>query len=300
MTQTQRSRGVYFLANDDVLELTIAFLNSFRFHNSEIQLCLVPYNDKYASIARLQERFAFTVFDNADVLRLCDAISLTFHGRVCGAYRKLAMWEGRFEEFVYIDVDTIVLANISFAFHSLGYADIVTSHSNMPKLIRFVWKDSILEAGLLSREQIQYAANTGFLLSRKPFSALNALRTTADSALGLRKHMALECQEQPLLNYLIVTSGRKYSSFYQLFREGTYRDVMFEFWAGMEGGVVDNGQITYPGYPSPIFLVHWAGLWKSEDGSVRQDVPYKELWQYYRELQLPLRSVDGTCPYGNG
>ena len=43
-------RGVYFLANDQCVELTIAFLNSFRFWNPSISLCFVPFDDRVASV----------------------------------------------------------------------------------------------------------------------------------------------------------------------------------------------------------------------------------------------------------
>jgi len=35
--------GVYFLANDCVLDLTVTFLDSFRKHNPVTTLCLVPF-----------------------------------------------------------------------------------------------------------------------------------------------------------------------------------------------------------------------------------------------------------------
>lgn len=38
---------VYFMANNKVLDMTIAFLNSFRMHNKELPLCLIPYNNDF-------------------------------------------------------------------------------------------------------------------------------------------------------------------------------------------------------------------------------------------------------------
>ena len=108
-------RGVYFLANDGILDMAIAFLNSFRTYNPSTALCLIPYADDVEQFTSLHQQYNFTVWSDVDKLRWCDDISWSFHGCVVGQYRKLAMWEGPFDRFVYIDCDTVVLHNIDFA-----------------------------------------------------------------------------------------------------------------------------------------------------------------------------------------
>jgi hypothetical protein len=96
--------------------------------------------------------------------------------------------------------------------------------------------------------------------------------------------MELSCMEQPFLNYAVVTSGYIYTSLTNLYRAGVSSDLKFEFWAGTGGAHVDDGSLSYK---MPIFLVHWAGIWKQLDGKTAE-LPYVELWQHYRNLNFTL------------
>lgn len=278
------ARGVYFLANNHVIELAIAFLNSFRTHNPNIPLCLIPFDDKVDKILELRETYSFEVYENQDLLTACDEMSAKFHGHVCGAYRKLVAWDGPFEEFVYIDTDTIVVQPIDFVFENLAHADIFTANSNVPAMRKWVWKDSIDESTVLSREQISFAANSGFFVSKSKLLSMAYVKTKIDAALELKEHMELHCMEQPLLNYLIVTSGYRYGSLLEFRKSKINRRVKHEWWAGTPGGYVRKGKFRLLFGP-PIFLVHWAGVWQ-KDGGTLADIPYKRLWDYYRHLDL--------------
>jgi hypothetical protein len=299
-----KNRGYYFLANNTVLDLSIAFLNSFRTSNPDAQLCFIPYNDDHSEILALRDIYKFEVFGDSDLLRHYDCVSTRFHGNVDGSYRKLAMWDGIYEEFAYIDIDTIVLANADFAFRFLAEFPCLTSHSNIPQIRQFVWKDSIYETGRLSGEQISFSANTGFIVSEKGLIDRERIFKEVDNAVALKDHMALACQEQPFLNYLIVTSGKPFTSLHTLYYEHEIQDrIMLEKWAGVRDSIALNGHL----YPTtkPTFLVHWAGEWQpdkfdfmcykvlkrlrlmSEDRipKLRILMPYKRLWKHYRYMR---------------
>lgn len=210
------------------------------------------------------------------------------------------MWEGEFDEFIYIDTDSVVLDNVDFAFEYLSSYDFVAGHSNIDSTIQWVWKDSIYTTRKLTDEQIKYAANTGLLVSRK--SALDIRTAEKKSAEGveLAPHMELYCMEQPFLNYLIVTSGRPYSSILTLTRD------VADVWAGTKGGQIKDGKIFFKNRfrPGPVFL-EWSGEWqprrfdrylyrllrllriKSEDEEPipRFFMPYRILWKHYRYLR---------------
>lgn len=294
------SHGVYFLANDRVLELAIAFLNSFRRYNPDIPLCWVPFNSDNERVLRLQTQYDFSILDKPDQLTTCDKISTRFHGQVLGEYRKLAMWEGDFERFLYIDVDTVVLANIDFVFQYLDDYEFVTSHSNLPHIEKFVWKGSIYTAGALEPDQIAFAANTGFVASRRRVLTLQQVGRQLEEALAIARHMQLEFKDQALLNYLIVTSGLRYTSLLVLCQsKGVHPEDKLELWAGSRGRRVRKGQVI-----PPALLVHWAGEWQPRWidyvvhnalralGLVRANdrplriffLPYDRLWRYYRHL----------------
>src|SRR5262249_42560440 len=155
---------------------------------------------------------------------------------------KLALWEGPFDQFVYIDSDTVVLHSIDFVLRYLDQFDFLTSHSDMPQIRSWVWRDSIYATGALSDAQISYAASTGFLASRRECLPRAQVDARLPAALALAQHMELRCCEQPLLNYLIVTSGLRYASLSTIAREiGAQFGPPLEFWAGNPSLVVRDG-----------------------------------------------------------
>lgn len=279
-------RGVYFIASDGVIENTIAFLNSFRQYNPEINLCLVPYNDSIDQICALQEEYHFSVWRDAELFSHCDRMSKEFHGEVYGHYRKIAIWNGPFDEFIYIDTDTVVLRNIDFAFSYLENYEVVTSHSNIPSIRKWVWKKSIDQVKELTQEQIQFAANTGFIASRAGNLSVAKALQMLPQALRLVKHMELSCMEQPFLNYLFVSTGMRYTSLSTLFRHTGDEKISLERWGGYPLKV-EADWVVKPSFP-PTLLVHWAGEWRraATEGTTIYNYP---LWEHYRFLrQKPI------------
>lgn len=292
-------RGVYFLSNDKMIELTLACLNSFRKYNPDIPACVIPFNNELEKIERLKSVYHFDIFKNEDLLHQCDEISIKFHGAIKGAYRKLAMWEGPFDEFIYVDIDTIVLKNLDFVFPLLSDFDCLTSHSDLPGIRKFVWKDSIYDVECLTREQIDFAASTGFIVSHKKFMTFDWILSRVDAGLSIRHHMELFCQEQSFLNFLIVTKGKPFSSLLTL--RNSYENIMLERWGGRRIAGVKDGKINFDD-GNPVFLVHWAGVWhpsrwdrlfhkvitslgvSKRSPQMNSMMPNKKLWKYYRHL----------------
>lgn len=272
-------RGVYFLANDAFLDQAIAFLCSFRLNNPTIPLCLIPFDDATAEISALADEYGFTVWDKPEVLQRCDEISVPFHGRVLGQYRKLAAWHGDFDQFIYIDSDTVVLHEIDFVFDLLHQYEFVTTHSDIPGIRKFVWNDSIYESGVLDEDQIAFATNTGFVASSRGLLDVDDVLGDLDKALEIAPHMALDFYEQPFLNYLMVTSGKRYVSLYVISVLTQDEGMPTERWAGEDIGEFRDGRMV--SHRRPTLLVHWAGEWdrvRREGGQVR----YYDLWRFYR------------------
>ena len=275
-------RGVYFLANDGILDIAIAFLNNFRNYNPSTALCLVPYGDDVEQLTSLWQQYDFTVWRDLAPLRWCDDISRSFHGRAVGQYRKLAMWEGPFDQFVYIDCDTVVLHSIDFVLPYLDRFDFLTSHSDMPEIRSWVWRDSVYATGALTNWQISFAANTGFIASWRECLPRAQIEERLPAARALSQHMELLCCEQPLLNYFIVTSELRYASLYTIARDtGAWLAIPLELWAGNPSLVVRDGRVIHP--PTPALMMHWAGEWAKARDEGRQ-IPYHDLWSYYRHL----------------
>lgn len=256
-----QKQGVYFLANDQVFDLTVAFLNSLRKFNPQIALCLIPFNNNFSKISNLKDIYNFCIWKDQQSLDFCDKISLQFHNNVAGHYRKLVMWGGIFDEFIYIDIDTIVLKNLDFAFNLLPHFEIITSYSNHKAIEKWVWKESVYDTGILTNEQIEYAANTGFIVSKKGILSLKDVENNLQKALKLKPYMELSCMEQPFLNYLMVTSGKKITSLFSLLNSDLYPEKYLESWGG--GKIKKkNGKLFKVENQNlyQVFFIHWAGL----------------------------------------
>jgi hypothetical protein len=284
MNQPKQARGVYFLANNNVFEQTVAFLRSFRAHNPSIALCLIPYDHAFDQIAALRDAYSFSIFDDAALLANCDSISEKFHGFVLGTYRKLVAWEGIFDSFIYIDVDTVVIDSVDFAFEALKYSSYVASHSNVENIRRWVWKDSVYTKHILTPPQIDFSANTGFFVSQRGLLPMKHCLAKVNTALELKDDMELGCMEQPFLNYLVVSSGYAYTSLLVLRSHGALPSAPLEWWAGLPDGQVDGGKLYTP-CGTPIFLVHWAGFSRSYK-DLGNELPYKALWNFYRRPDI--------------
>ncbi|MDI3423359.1 glycosyltransferase family protein [Streptomyces luteolus] len=271
-------RGVYFVANDRVVELVTVFLNSFRRTNPDIPLRLIPFDETYGQIAALGERYKFTVWNDEPLLARCDEISLSFHERRTGHFRKLAAWEGEFDEFLYIDSDTAILRNIDFVFDHLAEHAFVTATSHLPGR---AWLESVKTSGKLTEKQYAYAANTGFVASRKGALTRAGIAAALPAARELKPHMKLG-YEQPFLNYLMVTSGLPFTSLHRLRTTTGDQSIPAEVFAWTPGVQAKDGGITHPSAP-PALLVHWTEPVKPTwtDPAL---IPLYDLWCHYRDL----------------
>ena len=267
------TRGIYFIANDAIRELTIAFLNSVRTFEPQIPICFIPYDDHCEQVVGLQSTYDFTVWAEHSALRWCDAISERFHGTALGQYRKLAIWNGSFEEFVYFDADTVLLSGLDLIFGLLKEHDILAATSDNPANRKFVWKDSLPpEPGFDSA----YAASTGVLVSKQGLFTRAEIDRRVEAALPYAGHMELACAEQAFLNYMIVTSGKRYSSIRQAARETHRRYIPQHVWSGrFQGDLLTMAD--------PVLTIHWAGEWQ------RGEHRRSPVWRHFRHLRDECR-----------
>jgi hypothetical protein len=298
-------RGVYFVANDLVYDCAVAFLKSFRCYNPDLPLCLIPFDSYCERVMSLRDQFAFAVFDGEPLLHECDGISEAFHGQRLGHYRKIATWSGIYDEFIYIDIDTVVLKSVKFVFPLLRSFDFIAAYGSVQQ---YVWRASITSAGFLTEEEVGYSANTGFLASRRGLLSMNYVRSRLASGLALKEHMALDCYEQPFLNFLMVTSERRYTSILALNREGSSTEYPLEAWAGASrcARVVETNRgfllvdrRTKRRLYSVLFI-HWANRWRASGLEAAMEkvfhrlglawmlpnprwlLPWSSLWRRYR------------------
>lgn len=123
---------------------------------------------------------------------------------------------------------------------------------------------------MLSAEQINFAANTGFIVSKKNNITLDDIKLRLPDALQLSQHMELNCMEQPFLNYLIVTSNKPHTSLYMLLDSDIYPENYFEFWAGRKKKqFIKNQQTIQDDIIRDVFFMHWAGVWQINSKDIK-------------------------------
>ncbi|HWA26991.1 MAG TPA: hypothetical protein VG734_15135 [Lacunisphaera sp.] len=290
-------RGVYFLANDKTYELAVTFLNSLRKYEKEVSLCLIPFDENWTRIASLADTYNFDVYNDYVALKKCDHWSERFHAQTKGQYRKLAAWNGDFDEFIYIDIDTVIMQSINPVFDLIKDFSVVTGHSHIEGSRKFVWKDSIRSTELRP-DEINYAANTGFMLSRRGVLNFARIEELLPEAIAFSPHMELSCAEQPFLNFLIIRSGEPYTSLYKIASDSANPEMLIECWAGdLAWHLVVDGVCKYNTEPKNVLFVHWAGEWAPTEkhpvianSCIRQRMKNAHIWNHYRAL-VPARQI---------
>ena len=238
----------------------------------------------FSTVADLSSKYNFHIWSDQSVLSRCDEVSSRFHGHKVGQYRKFAAWEGPYDRFAYIDIDTIILRSLDAAFELLEQCDVLTAVSNIATIRQFVWTGDVNQ--VMPLLDSDYAANTGFIVSKKGGIPLAKVEKMAEEAQVIKHLMALECTEQPFLNYAIVTSGLRYTSLSQLRKREPSACIPKEIWAGM----FNEDIISLDGLPQ---LIHWAGRWQSGDHLKSRS------WKHFRYLRDGLLLADeigGSAP----
>jgi len=275
-------RGVYFLACDKVYDLTVAFLNSLRAHNPDISLCLIPFSESYNAIAHLSTAYNFTVLNSSFYIQLLlsyDAASSSLHGTCRGHYRKLMAWHGPYDEFIYVDVDTLILCDFNPLFPLLKRFDFVAATSNKHENLSYVWKRD--PSSFLSDQQITFAANTGFFMSYKNAITSSRITIALQKATHIATYLQLRCMEQAFVNYLVVTSGLRFTSLYHLSLVESRHDLPLEIWGALLDPSLKADKI-HTSFSHKVLMVHWAGL--------QSEAPYltSTAWRYYRFIKSGL------------
>jgi len=60
-------KGIYIVANDKVIDNSIALLNSIRLYDEETNIFLIPFDDNYQEVAKcLSEKHGVKLFPDLD------------------------------------------------------------------------------------------------------------------------------------------------------------------------------------------------------------------------------------------
>lgn len=269
LEHSRSTRGLYFLANDAVLDWLIAFLESVRFFNSEMRLVMIPWDDRIRKVGRLASRYRFEILSEDSVYRealaQADEIGRTMfpvHPYKWPAFRKLAVFDGPLDVFLFSDVDVVLLSDPEA---------LLTTFENANADIMFISKSpkcSYADDAFRQTMIEQYGSqefNSGFWASRK--GALS-WATLLEQATECSRQPGLFCPlviDQPFLNYCFDRPRLRRRSFQE-----ALPDLAESHWSNpkREGLLAEENGIYRWARSLPdldlagkrVALLHWAGF----------------------------------------
>lgn len=166
------TRGIYFMANDRVLDYAIALVNSIRAFDTQTPIVMIPYSKPYTAAAKTLTRLpGVELYDDRRRLqRLMRQVR-----RIFGPYffprpenfRKQFCWFGPFDEFLYLDADIIVFDRVIDMLASLSECDFLCYSDQHLGGITHVFSPKVIEDRVFTTAELQDVFNAGFWASRK-------------------------------------------------------------------------------------------------------------------------------------
>ncbi|OCQ97851.1 sugar transferase [Oscillatoriales cyanobacterium USR001] len=298
--------GICTLANDTVCDQLIALLNSIEvILGSNIPVCIYPFDNQLTRIsAEIAKRPNVFMYEDKTSIQRWDSFmqsaaperlnSKKF--RLYGAHRRFCAFDGPFEKFIYMDADTLVMNSLEAIFQKLDRYDWIVYDFQFldPTKVYNIQSTKLLKVFDQKRIDSEIFCS-GF------YGAKKGLFDKATRDLILAKLKAGESEilysgagEQPLLNYMVMSSGiSSYNFAYSLpDRQKTGCSVTSSHFQEQDRILYDNGKrLTY---------LHYIGVQPQLISRVCSgenfDFPYRDLFLYYRYLHEPEKLPIFTEP----
>lgn len=276
-----KSKGIYVLANDVVYDQLVALVHSIRLnHSQDIPICIIPYDSNMSRVkSLLTNQESFTIFDNKECIQwfttvttpICEVLSLRHPNRLY----KMLSWFGPFDEFIYIDVDCLVLNNLDGIFSYLDKYDFISCDFQYRRGIRYVFYPGIHD--VFTQTQLNQVFNSVFFCSRRLWSRDQFIGLIT-SCLKNKDYLDFsECNNQPILNYLVLSHVKRYINPCKRGFPGS--------WAGTTGYIQRGHHLYDREIDKQLLYLHWAGI------KMVNQFPYRQLWELYRFIDEPRSSV---------
>jgi len=272
------NRGIYIVANNKVIENAIALLNSIRCYNQEVPIFLIPFNDDYDQILEILNKlhgvklFPEMKFIHQFTEKIADIFDRDFLA-LPYKMRKLAVWFGPLDEFIYIDTDIIVFEDIAANLNKLSEVDFFCcDYHHVNEKLRNIFSPLVKENQIFNNQELEDVFNSGFWASRKGIITEQQMYDILRECSQHREYFDFtqNVTDQPILNYLVLKLINKR---YNLVKT-TEREP--GSWAGSQH-FQEQDYILYD-QGKRLKYLHWAGI------SIKSGCPYWKLWKHYRYL----------------
>jgi hypothetical protein len=284
------NRGIYIVANDQVIENAIALLNSIRYHDPDVLVYLVPFNDNYQKIASiLQARHQVQMFPDLQfVARFTQNIQDIFPRdflNLPNKMRKFVLWFGPLDEFLYIDTDIIVFEPITNILDYLNqYEFVCCDYHYKNRKLADIFSKAIKEKNIFTDVELEDVFNSGFWASKKGLFTEEELYQLLRECAQNREYFdfTYKVTDQPMLNYVVLKTTKKRFNLVKLPEKEPGS------WAGSKH-FIEKDYILYD-EEKPLRYLHWAGQRMQPGGA------YRKLWEHYRYLGETQPTQIKLCP----
>jgi lipopolysaccharide biosynthesis glycosyltransferase len=291
--------GICTLANDRVYDQLIALLNSIEvILGSNTPVCIYPFDEEIQQIkAEIVNRPNVFIYEDSASIQRWDKFMQAAAPerlnrrkfRLYGAHRRFCAFDGPFENFIYMDADTLVMNSLDAVFQQLEESDFVvydfqftdpTKVYNIqsPKLIK-VFEQNRIDSEIFC---------SGFYGSKQGLFDQNTREwLVAQLQSGEAEILYEGAGEQPLLNYMVMKTGiSSYNFAYSLpdnLKTGC--SVTSKHFIARDNILYDKGnRLTY---------IHYIGV---QPDLIRRvcageniEFPYRDLFLHYRYLREPSK-----------
>jgi hypothetical protein len=212
--------GICTLANDRVYDQLIALLNSIEaIIGRDIPVCIYPFDDQLDRIrAEIANRPNVLIYDDQASIQRWDEFMqrvaperLNQKLRLYGAHRRFCAFDGPFDQFVYMDADTLAMDSLDQVFNKLDEVDWVVYDYQFldPTKIYNLNSPKLNEVFPSERVNTEIFCSGFFGAKRGLFGAEDRDRFIADLQAGEIDILYEGAGEQPVVNYMVMKSGIK-------------------------------------------------------------------------------------------
>ncbi|MEL7030797.1 MAG: hypothetical protein AAGL97_02895 [Pseudomonadota bacterium] len=264
--QPGNTHGVFFSANDKVLAWSVPFLTSFRIHNPEMPLCLIPFDQNVSLTKALADQFDFSIFEH-DSFGALEQIGrkLELGHSEYGPhwFRRYASFWGPFDRFLYLDARQVILSDLT---------EFVTAPERFG--LEFVYYDTVLnqvyEPGPMRCNLLVKGGargfNSGRWASQKGLFSLTSFQKSAQVQLSLRDQLNARNTDQAFINFCCDEAAVNMAKISDLLG-----DVVSSGWARQSGHPYQDDDGIWRlwdhggnDHKRRLLLMHWAG-YRMED-----------------------------------
>ena len=288
-------RGICTLANDVVYDQLIALLNSIEaVIGADMPVCIYPFDDRLDRVrAELAQRPNVQLFEDQASIQTWDAFmqvaspaSVDPNYRIYGGHRRFCAFDGPFEQFVYMDADTVLLSPLDIVWQALEQHDCVTYDFQFfhPDKVYNLQSPKLLE--VFSAERLeQEIFCSGFFASKQGLFPAEKRAWLLTQLQGGEAEILYRTGDQPVLNYMLMRSQAAICNLAHHLppEQSTGCAITSNHFTEIEHRLYDHGvpltYLHYIGVPPRVMTAVCAGE--------NIDFPYRDLYLHYRYRHQP-------------